>query len=302
MKKKQMKHNHIYRGLLILAFLLSANGLRAQQDTVVKEKIVQLHYVNSNNNMQYLLIETILKAGKKKEPQINIPLQIFLDSNSASNLIGKFVTDGQGRAKAFIPVTLKTTWEASPKHKFIAVPDYVNKEEITPTELEITKSRITLDTTTADGVRKITVKVEVYENDKWTPLKDVEMKIGVERMGSILTAGEAETYTTDSTGAIAVDFNKDSLPGDLKGNILLIAKVDDNDQLGSLIVEKNVSWGIPTNPDNTFFDKRTLWTTRFRTPYWLLFMAYSIVIGVWGTLIYLITRLIKIKKIGSVNV
>lgn len=300
MKMKKLKSNK-YFFLIFLFSLLFTKVVNAQEDSVVKEKTIKMHYYNSNNSMQYLLFETLLKSGKKTEPQKNITVQIFLDSNNATNLLGKYVTDENGRAKAFLPPSLKTVWDASPKHKFIAVPDYRDNTAMTPTELEIIKARIIMDTSAEEGVKSITVKVEQFENAKWLPAKDVEMKIGIQRMGGILTAGDAETYTTDSSGNIKVEFKKDSLPGDQKGNIVLVAKVDDNEFFGNLITEKNVPWGIPRKLDKTFFDQRTLWTTRFKTPYWLLFMAYSIIIAVWGTLIYLILQLIKIKKLGAVK-
>ncbi len=135
-------------------------------------------------------------------------------------------------------------------------------------------------------------------NNEWVPAKDVEMKVGVERNGSILSAGDKETYTTDSTGIVSVEFKRDSLPGDIKGNFILAAKVEDNDQFGNLLVEKTVPWGVTLKPDQSFFNQRTLWSTRFKTPLWLLFMAYSIVIGVWGTIIYLALQIVKIKKLG----
>ena len=135
----------------------------------------------------------------------------------------------------------------------------------------------------------------------WVPAKDVEMKVGVARSGGILSAGDEETYTTDSTGTVNAEFKKDSLPGDQKGNIALVAKVEDNDQYGNLLVEKTVPWGVALKPEKNFFDQRTLWTAQFRTPLWLMFMAYSIVIGVWGTIIYLISQLFKIKKLGKIS-
>ena len=105
------------------------------------------------------------------------------------------------------------------------------------------------------------------------------MKVGVDRSGGILSAGDAETYTTDTAGGIAVEFKRDSLPGDEQGNFTLIAKIDDNETYGNLRIEKVVPWGTAVVYDRDFFDQRNLWTTRFRSPFWLLFMAYGIVIG-----------------------
>ncbi len=127
------------------------------------------------------------------------------------------------------------------------------------------------------------------------------MKIGVKRHGGILSAGDDATYTTDSSGILTVEFKRDSLPGDVKGNIILTARVDDNEFFGNLQVEKIVPWGEVTKIDDSFFNKRTLWTTRSRTPFWLLFMAYTIILGVWGTLVYLIFQLFRIKKLGRTS-
>jgi hypothetical protein len=75
--------------------------------------------------------------------------------------------------------------------------------------------------------------------------------------------------------------------------------VEENDIIGNLSVQKTVAWGVPAKYDNNFFNQRTLWSTRFQTPVWLLLIAYSIILSVWGTLVYLIFQLIKIKKLGK---
>jgi hypothetical protein len=77
----------------------------------------------------------------------------------------------------------------------------------------------------------------------------------------------------------------------------LIARTEDNENFGNLFAEKNVNWGVAPIMDDSF-NHRSLWATRTKTPIWLLFLAYSIIAGVWGTLIYLIFQLIKIRKMG----
>ncbi len=295
---KKMKHYKISLLILPLLFMMLANGAMAQEDSVPPKELVKLRYFNENNAVQYLILQNQLKTGKKIEPLANKIFQLYLDSNKAENLIGKITTDNKGKAKSFLPPSLQAAWMKAPVHNFIAVA--AGKEDETIAELEITKSKIKIDTASADGKRSITVEVMKFENNEWVAAKDVEMKIGIHRLGSILSAGDQETYTTDSTGTATVEVNKDSLPGDEKGNIVLMARAEDNDMFGNLMVEKNVPWGVPLKVDNSFFSQRTLWTTRFRTPLWLLLMAYSIVIGVWGTIIYLITRIVKVKKL-SVN-
>jgi len=298
-----MKKLKINRYLLLLSVLITTFAINviAQETPVEQKEIVKLHYFNSNNNLQYLLLESILKTGKKIEPQTNKVFMLFLDKNQPDNLIAKVLTDKNGKAKAIIPPQLKTLWDSSSQHTFILVAEATGKKEETSSEFTITKSKVSIDTSTADGIKNITVQVMKYENSQWIPVKDVEMKIGVERLGGILSAGDEQTYTTDSTGTATSEFKKDSLPGDQQGSFILIAKVEDNDELGNLIIEKRVPWGVAKKPDNNFFSQRTLWSTRFRTPIWLLFMAYSIVIGVWGTIIFLVFQIVKIKKLGVSN-
>ena len=69
------------------------------------------------------------------------------------------------------------------------------------------------------------------------------------------------------------------------GNLILVARVEDNDQYGNPLVEKTIFWNVAIKQSKNFFDQRTLWSTRFRRPFWLLFMAYSIVSGEWVKLL-----------------
>jgi hypothetical protein len=283
--------------LFLLAFicLMMPGKIMAQEDSVVAKELVRLKYFNDNNSVQYLLLENSLKTGKKIEPLKDKIFQVYLDSIKAGNLVAEMKTDKTGKAKTFLPVSLKTIWDQTPLHKFIAVPS--GKEDIT--ELEIAKAKMLMDTASSEEGRSITVQVQKYENGEWLPADEVEMRVGVHRLGGILSANEDATFTTDSSGIIKVDFKRDSLPGDQKGNIVLVAKVEDNDQYGNLVIEKTVPWGVAVKQDDNFFSHRSLWSTRFKTPVWLLIMAYSIVIGVWGTIFYLILQLVKIKKLAK---
>lgn len=294
-----MKQLHKTRNRILLVLCIFAAGVSVSaQDSSKAELSITLRYFINNNSVQYLMVQSGLKVGKKIQPLPRQVVKLFLDSNSVENLITKTYTDEIGKAKVIIPPALRDQWKNSPKHKFIVVMEAGSPKDERTTELEITKARIVMDTSNEDGIRTINVKAMFFENNDWVPAKDVEMKVGINRLGGILSAGDEETYTTDSTGTVSAEFKKDSLPGDQLGNIVLVAQVEDNDQYGNLLVEKTVPWGLAFTPEKNFFDQRTLWSTRFRTPIWLLVMAYSIVISVWGTIIYLVLQIVKIKKLG----
>ena len=283
---------------LHLLLFLAVTTCVVAQDSTVNSPSVNVRYYVKDNNVQYITVQSRIKEGRKFNPLPKREVALYLDSADNTNLIAKIITDKKGEGSCTLPPSLKDKWNNSNKHSFIAVlKGEKGEEEITST-LDITKAKIVIDTANADGTRSINVKVLYADNNEWLPAKDVEMKVGVDRSGSVLSAGDEATYTTDSTGIVNVEFKKLNLPGDKTGNFMLVAKVEDNEQYGNLIIEKSVPWGTATKVDNTFFDQRTLWTTRFRTPFWLLLMAYSIVIGVWGTIIYLVMQIVKIKKLG----
>ena len=265
------------------------------QEASDETAILKLQYFNINNSVQYLLLESSTKKNKIFTPKKNILYKVYLDSFSNSNLIAEVKTNDEGKAKMFIPPSLKTVWDNSSLHTFIVM----QGDEEVLSDYSITKARIEIDTSTVDSIKNITVKVLKDENGKLIAVPDVEMKVGIKRLGGILSGGDEETYTTDSSGLVTLPFTKINMPGDKFGNIVLTAKIEDNEFLGNIIIEKKAAWGVPTIVNDDFFKRRELWSTRFRSPYWLLFMAYAIVIGVYGTLIYLVFQLVKIIKLGK---
>jgi hypothetical protein len=301
LKMKQLIKVFGFYSLAALLFTPAA----AQEDSsapVQEEKpelMVNVHYYSVNNSYQYVKTDVKLKADNKLQPVKDVVLQVYLDSATAENLAGKTRTDAKGEAKVSIPYSLKDKWMAADKHKFIVITEATQKSDETTTELEIAKARITIDTLNEEGLRNVQAKVEYLENGEWIVAKDVEVKMGTKRLGGVLKINEEESFTTDSTGFVTGEFKLADLPADdAKKNITLVAKTEDNELYGNLSIEKTVPWGtVFTHTSN--FDKRSLWATRFKTPIWLLAMAYSIIATVWGVIIYLVFQIVKISRLGK---
>jgi len=293
-----MKKLHNIKAICgLICFLIIGMKVFAQDEK--PELMLNLSHFTENNHLQYLKVQTQLKADNKLQALKDVVVQLYLDSVGAANLIGKIKTNEKGSAQTTIPAGLKDLWAASPNHKFIAIAKANQKDEAITTELEIAKSKIEIDTLNEDGARSVTAKVFSFNNGEWVPAKDVEVKIGVERLGGNLKIGDDESYTTDSLGQVTGEFKLDSLPAnDTKGNIVLVARVEDNDLFGNLLIEKTVPWGKYYKHISTF-GQRSLIAARFRAPLWLLFMAYSIVAGVWGVIIYLIFQVFRMKRLGN---
>jgi len=280
--------------LLSIVFLLSGYDALSQ-DAQKSDLNISLSYFLSNNKIPYVLVKVKTKVDGKFQMVSGINLNLFLDKDSAGTLIAKVVTNEKGEATAVIPPSLKNQWGTTINHTFLATFEGNKKYEASKADVTVIKAKILIDTTSD---RKITATFLEMKDTAWTPVKGAELKIAVKRFDADLPVNETATFTTDSLGQASADFKRDSIPGDLKGNIILVAKVKDNDQYGNLSIEQTVPWGSKFVGENDFY-KRTLFATRDKAPVWLLLMAYSIVIVVWGILFSLVDTIFKIKKIGK---
>lgn len=286
-------------GLILVTLMLAGIICYAQDSTKNEKKELQLNvsYYQPQNNVPYLVVTSKTKVERKFIGVKDLKVNVYLNSASDSNLIQSFQSNATGEERIYIPTSLKEAWNAASSLTFIAVAAANKEFDETKGEAQINKAKIEIDTSRTDEAKNVTVTVKELQNGEWVPAKGVELKIAVKRLLGNLPIGDEETYTTDSTGSVTAEFKRDSLLGDNKGNFILLARTEDNENFGNIFAEKNVNWGISPVKDDSF-NHRSLWATRNKTPIWLLFLAYSIIAGVWGTLIYLVRQLLKIKKMG----
>ena len=291
------RHHKIIIVLLFL-FGTTAGTIHAQDSAVVSRTMLSVDYFLPATNVPYLEVTTKKKMGRKFEPVQNISVNIYFNEAEEKNLLGKVITDTIGKGRIGLPPSFKNTWDSLDEFKFVAQSDSTAEQEPLTADITIKKAILTVDTTTVDGARTVTGELKERNGNAWVPVKDIDMNLSIKRMLGNLSVGDEPVYTSDSTGISSAEFKKDSIPGDEKGNIILVAKVDDNDTYGTLVTEKTVNWGKAINPPKDFFAQRTLWSTSHETPIWLLFTVWSIVIGIWGTMIYLVLQVLKIRKMG----
>lgn len=295
-----MNLNYHHKLGIMLFLLLGAAFIKtnAQDSAAARPPILSVRYFLPENKVPYIEVNTKRKIGKKFEPVNGIHVNIYLGEAAADNLLGKVVTGTEGTGTVAIPATLRSKWDSLDEFKIVAVSDSASGIGSLSGDATIKKAILVIDTTSADGVRTVTAQLKEKKGNEWVAVKEIEMKLGIKRMLGNLTVGDADSYTSDSTGIASAEFKRDSMPGDEKGNLFLVARVEDNDTFGNLVVEKLVPWGKTTKAESNFW-RRTLWSTGNRVPVWLLFIALSIIIGVWTVIIYLVRQVIKIKKLGK---
>ncbi|MCO4291685.1 hypothetical protein NF867_02265 [Solitalea sp. MAHUQ-68] len=292
--------NHL-TGLIALVLGLTTIMANAQDKTQKGTIQIYLAYSQLNNDLPVIKVSAKTKKEQKFEPVAGVDINLFFNSETTAGFMGRVNTNNLGNGSLAMPIRFKSQFDTSASLKFIGTVTQNKQFKDQSTELEIAKAKIELTLDEVDSVRSIHAKVLALQPDgQWAPVPETEIKLVVRRLLSDLTATEEETYTTDSIGGeVSADFNM-SVPGDSKGNIVVGAKIDENELYGTLVAAKTVKWGTPLVPDHSF-SERSLWATRDKTPLWLLIFPNIIIITVWGIIFYLIYQITKLIKLGKEN-
>ena len=204
-----------------LAFCVGACvQVQAQKDSTKpqRQSLIYLQYHVKNNQLPYLYVQTKNKLENAFLPAGNVSVTIYLNKDGAADaLIGKVTTNEHGVGSIGIPGNLASNWNEGASHTFYAHAD--SSANFGPAEKSVTATiaRLIVDTLTKDSTKNVVVKLEKKEGTAWVPVKDVDVRIGVKRLGGYLNVADKDSYTTDSTGKAEAEFAQQNLPGDPKG-------------------------------------------------------------------------------------
>lgn len=126
------------------------------------------------------------------------------------------------------------------------------------------------------------------------PASGVEVGFFMQRYFGNLPFG-VKGNVTDENGRIEAAIPVD-LPGGEEGKALALVKLMDADAFGDVSAQTEIN--VKAVEIVNLLDERSLWTVRVMAPWWLIITYFSILIGVWGSLGYVVLQLFKLKKAG----
>ena len=129
-------------------------------------------------------------------------------------------------------------------------------------------------------------------------IEELELYFFVKRTFSLLPIGDVFNET-DEEGIVEIEFPQD-LPGDEKGNLIVVVKIMESDLYNDLSKELTMKWGIPTINDESR-EKRSLWAAAANAPITLILSVCLMIFAVWYVICYIIFILFKISKIKPVK-
>ncbi len=138
---------------------------------------------------------------------------------------------------------------------------------------------------------------KAFVTSEGQPVIEVPVLLSVKRLFTKLPIGEA--IATDSTGVATFEFPND-IPSK-NGKLTIFASIVEDENYMDTETSGEVNWGTVVVSDNSNVDERSFSAGRDRAPIYFITASLLIIGLIWGTLLYAVLQVFKIKRLGKVE-
>lgn len=271
------------RYVVIIALILGVSLSKAE---TIGIDITLSYKQNSSNTF---VLKTISIDEENEEAAVNIPIKYSVSVNGKHFELGVANTNNNGLSE-FVGNLSKLREEG---HKFVFTASFEGNEQLeaNDVELEISDAVLSIKTEVIDSVNTVYVSLMGWdEAGEPVAIPDVDIYIFVPRMYSLLQVTEA--YTSEE-GEDEIEFPND-IPGGPGGELKIIGRLDDHDELGTIETTNDTNWGIPLNQNSDLLPRAL---TSSNAPLWMVITFTILMTGVWGHYLWIIYNLFKIRRL-----
>lgn len=129
------------------------------------------------------------------------------------------------------------------------------------------------------------------------PVIEVPVILSVKRLFGNLLIGDP--VATDSTGVATFEFPQD-IPSK-NGKLTIFAKITDDENYMDTEATGEAEWGMVVVSDNSNIEERSISAGRDKAPIYFITASLLIIGLIWGTLIYAVLQVFKIKRLGKLE-
>jgi hypothetical protein len=281
-----MKKKLIYRILFLLFLPFLCLSLNSQEAIKIKP-YVTLQYFKDTDGKRTL--QTLLTYSKNRMelPLSGMEITLFTGADQKVFLT-KSITNNKGITRFELTDDMHPGANADGFWVFSS--EFLGNDSIEggTSETIVRDLRLEMVLAAADSIKTVTLNAFTAEGGKEKPVSGEKVIIYVPRMFSMLPIGE---LTLDDAGTATIEFPSD-LPGDKEGNLVIIAKIEENSTFGNVEKRETINWGVPTDY-SVPVTHRALWTKI--APRWMIYTLSILLAGVWGHYLFAIISLIRIK-------
>ncbi|MFZ4058201.1 MAG: hypothetical protein ACOYKE_08665 [Ferruginibacter sp.] len=227
-----------------------------------------------------------IEGAFKKLPFLKVSFFLTIDTSTIP--LGFVITNDFGKAELNIKSNLlKLDQEGKLNIKAVFAGN--KAMESCESEMSVKRARLILLPIKEDSSNSVQITLVDFSTGKEIPVPETALGLFVKRSFFPLKIGEG---TTDENGTATI-LVPSKLPGDEKGIITLIAKLDESELYGGLEADASQPWGVPVS--NIIKEApRALWSSH--PPIWMVVTFIVLVTVVWGHYIVIIYELIRLRK------
>lgn len=266
----------------------------AQDTTGTKEEaktfspLIEFVSIQKSDNSVDLKTSVKAKINGTLTKLPGLKIEFTVGADSMEKKVGEAMTDNRGIAILNCKPDQLTT-DAEGRLNFKA--SFAGKDSLEAAEevLAIKRARLEITPVKDDSVLSVTLRLIDLSTGTETPVAETDLGVFVKRLFNPLKLGEGKT---DEAGETNIEIPS-NLPGDSKGNITLIGRVDENETYGNLEASVVQQWGKPVS-DELKELPRALWSPH--PPLWMLITFIILMTAVWGHYIVIIFELFRLRK------
>ena len=290
--------------LALIIFSIVPGKIKAQTDSsakteVVKEAatytpLIEITSTQKSDNTVDLKASVKAKINGTLTKLAGLKIEFNVGADSTSKKLGEVVTDNRGIAILNCKPDQLTT-DAEGKLNFTV--SFAGRDSIESAEeiLAVKRARLEITPVKEDSLLTVKLKMVDLSTGAETAVPETDLGVFVKRLFSALKLGEGKT---DEAGETTIEI-PNNLPGDAKGNLTLLARLDDNEVYGNLEAAIVQQWGTPVSEELKELP-RALWSSH--PPLWMLITFIVLMTAVWGHYAVIILELFRLRKEESKTV
>lgn len=269
--------------MVVLAFHIVEPSYSQSKNT----SRLKVAYNQESDNSRYLKGSIIVRV-KRYEPLANVPIEISRIDDDNEIMFGNVTTNINGEFIYKLENDIQDWMNPEGVIEFNIT--YKGNDTIRRASRNVSLILASLEIDFKEDEDEKIVEVNAFrvspEGHK-EAIEDTKIAVYVKSLFSPLLIG---TENTDSEGVAKVVL-PDDLPGNRKGELMVLVKINEHENYGTISNEAIVNWGIPYTPPEV--KQRGLGDTD--APLWMVYTLIVLLSAVWFHYLYVIFMIIKIK-------
>ncbi len=272
---------------VISVFLLSVFGYVPAKSQTIQKTRVKLEYSKNHDKTQNLIAKITAKK-KKNYPLKGVLISFYNINDTAKLLLNTIKTNSEGKAILTLSDKYQIYKDSSGLMSFEVEFEGNDSCKSAKKGLSIKETDLKISFFQKDSLKFIEIQASKLNSiNENIPLEKVEILFYVKGTFSLLKIGKKET---NSFGKAEIEFPID-IPGDTAGVLTIIAKIEENDNYGTVVARGEINWGRPIPPEVE--KKRGLGDTD--APLWMVYTLIILLSAVWFHYFYVVYQIVRIK-------